>query len=78
MNKKGVLHDTRDENPRLGRNGNSESYTDGEYGPDLLVDFSDFLPTICDLASFDVTTNPDEQSPLPQLLRNTGGVLRDF
>lgn len=69
MNKEGVLHDTRYENPRLERNGISESYTNGEYGPDLLVDF---LPTICDLASLDVATNSDGQSLLPQLLRKTG------
>ena len=42
VKKEGVLYDTRYENPRLERNGISESYTNGEYGPDLLVDF------ICD------------------------------
>lgn len=42
LKKGGVVYDKRFENPELERNGVEESYQNGEYAPDLMVDF------ICD------------------------------
>ncbi|MEN8254849.1 MAG: sulfatase-like hydrolase/transferase [Verrucomicrobiota bacterium] len=39
MRKDGVHYDKRYENPQLERNGEKESYHNGEYAPDLMVDF---------------------------------------